>query len=112
MGIEKPIIAAVQKTRAKVKHTAIRIADSAPPNEVYFQNPYTGEVSVVSQEPEREGQMVIHRPLNTDFVYMYVVIDIDGTLTWMPVVTQVVIQQNGTGRKHDPSAHFYTRLAS
>ncbi len=112
MGIEKPIIAAVQKTRAKVKHIAVLVAESAPPNSVYYQDPDTGEVTVINQTPQREGQMTIHRPQGTEFIYMYVVIDLDGTLTWKPVITQVTIQQNGTGRKYDPNAHFYTRLAS
>jgi len=111
MAVNKPIIAAEQASRPKVKHTAVRITNTVPPDAAFWTNPDTGQNETVSQQPQREGQMVIYREPGSSDVQMLVVIDIGGELQWKYVLTQPEILNNGTGRTWDPNAHFYTNLA-
>ncbi len=67
-----------------------------------------------TQQPQREGQMVGYISANSSdvrTVNFYVVVNINGTLTWKPVVGISETIDPRTGKPFDPLLDFYSALA-
>ena len=94
----------------------IYIVDKIPPTAFTSQRsltyPYNLGYTTVSNNPLFEGQVcVYYDQANEDYPNMYIVIDIDGTLTWKIVDFSAGTIDPSTGKAWDPLASFYTPLA-
>lgn len=68
----------------------------------------------ITQQPERAGQMVSYINTNSagvKTVTLYVVVNMNGTLTWKPVVNISGTIDSRTGKPFDPLLDFYSALA-
>lgn len=87
--------------------------DKIPPT------PYTVRVSETNQayttqanNPGFEGQVCFYYDQeNQQYPWMYVVVDINGTLTWSRVSFVSKIIDTNTGLPYDPLSQFYNPLS-
>ena len=103
MGISSPIIAAgATAQRTDVRHQPVHTS-SAAPGESYRTTGPKGEIITVIVTPDYEGQVYFQRIGDArPYQYaMYVVIGIDGILTWVPVDLGTK-KDAFTGRPPDP----------
>jgi len=63
-----------------------------------------------SNDPEREGQLVIYRKTQDEAGTIYVAIDIDGELAWKPAKVAAIYYDQRTGQEWNPMAGFYSNL--
>ena len=106
MSISQPIIAASSLSRRAVKTVIIPVSSTAPPNprEIVVN----GKLETVSQSPEREGQLLAYKASGENQVVdLYVVVTVDGALTWVPVLPAVIPIDPRTGKAKDPLYEFY-----
>lgn len=75
------IAAGPTTTRADAKINCVKITNTVPPSGYVTINEETGIVEYVDQTPQREGQMLAYSVQNE--TALYVVVDINGTLTWV-----------------------------
>ena len=90
------IVAGPTQTRADVKETYVTITSAIPPAQRVTLNPDTGLGTFTSQNPEREGQVLVYNAQNE--TTMYVVVDIGGTLTWKRCVALTGYIDSTTGK--------------
>ena len=117
MTLDRTIIAgAPATTRADAKTVAGVITSAVPPD--YRITVVDGEIVGLSQEPEREGQMLFYRNGSELFVTMYVVVITDhgangqAILEWKEVKNWGVVKDPRTGLEKDPNAAYYSSLAT
>lgn len=63
-----------------------------------------------SNDPEREGQLVIYRKTQDEAGTIYIAVEIDDELTWKPVEIAPVYYDQRTGEPWNPLAGFYSNL--
>ena len=105
MGIQNPIISAGPTQRRITVYNQPVHAASAVPGETYTTVDADGARETVTVSADYQGQVYFQR-LGTErpFQYtMHVVIDIEGTLTWVPADLTVKTDQY-SGRRFDPMA--------
>lgn len=90
------IVAGPTQTRADAKETYATVTSAIPPAPRFTSDPDTGILSAVNQNPEREGQVLIYNAQNE--TTMYVVVDINGTLTWKRCVALTGYIDSTTGK--------------
>jgi len=90
------IVAGPTQTRADAKETYVTITSAIPPAQRVTLNPDTGLPTFTSQNPEREGQVLVYNAQNE--TTMYVVVDINGTLTWKRCVALTGYIDSTTGK--------------
>lgn len=111
MAINKPIVAAgPTTTRQQAETVVLRVSGTAPPDPRLFLDE-NGILAVEDQTPEREGQLLVFRPPGERFAYLFVVVDIQETFTWVVVSTHAVATDAATGKPWDPLANQYSILA-
>ena len=111
MAVNKPIIAAGStSTRGDAKTVVIRTGAEVPPAS-YRSKDSSGNIVIIDQTPTTEGAIVCYRPPGTRFGELYVTVNIDSTLTWVPVSPRTVISDAATGKAWDPLANQYSILA-
>jgi hypothetical protein len=111
MAVNKPTIAAgATTTREQARAVVLKVTSTAPPEARIYRNE-NGVIVSEQQLPEREGQMLVFRPSGERFAYLFVVVDIQGTLTWAVVSTHAVATDSATGKPWDPLANQYSILA-
>lgn len=111
MAINKPIIAAgPTSTRGEAKTVVIKTASAIPPT-AYSSKDSSGNIVLNNQIPTTEGAIVCYRTPGTRFGELYVTVNIDSTLTWVPVSARTVISDAATGKAWDPLADQYSILA-
>lgn len=93
-------------SRKEVKTVAVVIAGVAPP-ESFLGKDKSGVFGLISQEPEREGQILVHRDGSSLEVVIYVVVNPSGTLFWAPVSQYGEITDPRTGEPKDPLYDLY-----
>ncbi len=102
MAINRTIISAqASSSRAENKQLYIQEVPVAPPESYLI-----GLNQTATQEPTRLGEFVYVR-FNRTNVVMYVVVSIEGALTWKEVRSGVVFIDSDTGLPWDPNAGFY-----
>lgn len=103
MAINRPIIAAgATVSRSATFSQPVQVASVAP-GETYRTTDSTGAVLDITVSANFEGQLYFQR-VGSEVPYfyaMYVVVDIEGTLTWVPVDLTSKTNQY-TGRPFDP----------
>lgn len=110
MAINNTSIVVGATTRSEAKTVVITVTSTLPPEDrVFVEN---GVAVTQSQAAEREGQMLMYFNRNTEESKLYVVADVDGTLTWVPVNSTVSYRDSRTGRDWDPLLPLYSYLAS
>ena len=106
MSISQPIIAASSLSRGAVKTVVIPVSSTVPPADRVVA--IDGVATVISQSPEREGQMIAYRASGElQLVDLYVVVDIEGVLTWVPVLPSVIPIDPRSGKMKDPLYDIY-----
>lgn len=111
MAINKPIVAAGPTTaRQQAETVVLKVSGTAPP-EIRVYRDENDLIVIEEQLPEREGQLLVFRPPGERFAYLFVVVDIQGTLTWAVVSTRAVATDAATGKPWDPLANQYSILA-
>ena len=106
MSISQPIIAASSLSRRAVKTVVIPVSSVVPP--LARQSTVNGEITVVLQNPEREGQLLAYQPPGeTQIANLYAVVTVDGILTWVPVLPSVIPIDPRSGKPKDPLYDFY-----
>jgi hypothetical protein len=110
MAINNPTIAANTASRGKVQRTVVKLTSTRPPGERRFMQ--DGQLLTESQDPEREGQMLVYYDFSTGENRLYIVATVDTVLTWVPVATSISYRDGRTGREWDPLAPLYNYLAS
>lgn len=112
MAINKPIIdAGPTYTRQQVKTVVGQITSAIPPTDrIYIDS--NGDIIAEEQQPEVEGQMLFYKDGTSSVVQMYVVVLVDGDLTWKTVLPTSQIQNAANGQSWDPLAGFYDPLVS
>ncbi|WGL30629.1 hydrolase [Synechococcus phage S-CRES2] len=110
MSVDNTSIVVGSTTRSSAKTVVIAVTSTRPPEDrVFVEN---GVAVIQSQAAEREGQILMFFDRNTGESRLYVVADVDGTLTWVPVNTTVSYRDSRTGRDWDPLLPLYSYLAS
>ena len=111
MAINKPIIASQgTRTREQARTVVFKVTGTVPPYPRYYI-PEGAEYPVVEdQSPQREGQVLLHQNNPREEVTIYVVVNIDGVLTWKPAVVGVEFFDYRTGQQWDPLAGAYSYL--
>lgn len=74
------IVVGPTTTRAATKIACAQLTNAVPPQGYNKVNPDTNAVEFVAQPAEREGQVLVYSAQND--TALYVVVDINGTLTW------------------------------
>lgn len=111
MAINKPILAAGSTlTRAEAKTVVLSLPPVAPPAS-YRSKDEDNFITIVDQIPTTEGAIVCYQIPNSRFGELYVTVNIDGILTWVPVSPRTVISDAATGKAWDPLANQYSILA-
>ena len=111
MTISKPVIAAGRTyTREQAETVVVGITSTAPPG--LRKQIVNGVVAETSQDPQREGQMLVYKDGTTRNITMYVVVKINNILEWKTVLTTASVYNKNTGEKWDPNAGFYNPLAT
>jgi len=75
------IAAGPTATRSAARINCVKITNTVPPGFYATVNPDTGTPEGVYQTPQREGEMLVYNTQNE--TALYVVVDINGTLTWV-----------------------------
>lgn len=110
MAIDNTRIVVGATARSSAKVVVVTVTSTRPPEDrVFVEN---GVATTQSQAAEREGQILMYFDRNTGESRLYVVADVDGTLTWVPVNTTVSYRDSRTGRDWDPLLPLYSYLAS
>jgi len=110
MAINNPIIAVNTASRGRVQRTVVKLTSTRPPDERRFVQ--DGQLVTESQDPIREGQMLVYYDFSTGENSLYVVATVDTVLTWVPVETSISYRDGRTGKDWDPLAPLYSYLAS
>jgi hypothetical protein len=90
------IVAGPTQTRADAKESYAKITNYIPPSGGLVLDPDTNVLSFITQNPEREGQVLVYNAQNE--TTMYVVVDINGTLTWKRCVALTGYIDSTTGK--------------
>lgn len=112
MAINKPTIASGPVTTRQEAKTVVLTVSNAEPPGIRKYRTEDGFTVREAQEPEREGQMIVYRPDSTKLATLYVVVTIDGVLTWVQAQTRSRPYSSMTGEPWDPLAVQYSILAS
>ena len=111
MAVSNPIISAgATTTRSRAAAVVVAVSGVEPPGERRYINS-EGDLVIEAQTPEREGQMLVYRPSSTKLASLYVVVNIDGVLTWVQAQTRSAPYDAATGKPWDPLADRYSILA-
>ena len=111
MAINVPIISAGSTTtRSRAAAVVVTVSGTEPPGERRYVDE-DGSVVRETQDPEREGQMLVYRPGSTKLCTLYVAVTIDGVLTWVQAQTRSAPYDAATGKPWDPLANQYSILA-
>ena len=111
MGINKPIIAAqATQSREQVKTVVFKVSGTEPPNYRVYVPEGAQYPEVEYQDPEREGQVILYQVNPGDDITFYVVVNVNGTLTWKKAIIGVEFFDYRTGQKWDPLANAYSYL--
>lgn len=69
---------------------------------------YVENGQFIAQPAEREGQIrLVYTNPRTREGTLYVVADVNGTLTWVPAATRTTYLDATTGKEYDPLAVYY-----
>ena len=102
-GINQNVIAAgpsSPRTRDKVVH--LLQVNNIPPGS------YVEDGQAIAQPAQVEGQIrLVYTNPRTREGTLYVVVDVNGTLTWAPAATRTTYFNAITGEKWDPLAEHY-----
>ena len=111
MAINKPTIAAGSTlTRASTETVIVEVIREVPPGPYTTRNS-DGKLVSIEYPPITEGAIVLYRPQNSRLAELYVTVDVDGALSWVPVSVRTVISDAATGKAWDPLANQYSILA-
>lgn len=111
MGINKPIVAAqATQSREQVKTVVFKVSGTEPPNYRIYVPKGAQYPEVEYQDPEREGQVILYQVNPGDEITFYVVVNIDGALTWKKAIIGVEFFDYRTGQRWDPLANAYSYL--
>ncbi len=106
MSISQPIIASPSLSRRAVKTVVIPVSSIAPPSS--RPTAVNGSLEFISQAPVREGQLLAHKASGENqFVDLYVVVLVKGSLKWVPVLPTVIPIDPRSGKAKDPLYDFY-----
>ena len=102
MTIQNPIIdAGPTAPRSEIKTVLGRTSYVAPPD--FYNKTEGGQVVTVSQEAEREGQLIFVVSADGLSASPYIVVKIlGGVLVWRRIFTAGVTQDPRTGKPKDP----------
>ncbi len=115
-SLSVPGISRTEPFGSFVPPTTIYFVDKIPPLAFTSQRnltyPYDLGYTTVSNTPLFEGQAcVYYDQANEDYLNLYVVVNISGTLAWKQVDFSAGAINSFTGKEWDPLASFYTPLA-
>ena len=113
MAINDPIISGLNTvTREKIETVVVKTSNNPPTeNELKVID---GVLTVATQLPEKEGQMMVYvdqsDPRNK-IALMYVVVSAGSQLSWKIVSNWGVVTDPRTGLPKDPRLEFYSIFA-